>query len=66
VEYQVWTKDEYEGYKKVDCGDLEAARVEIIEALKRGAEPFLTMTVPYRWDIKIEEVMPHEAGKGKT
>jgi len=56
MDYQVWTKDEYEDkYTKVDCGDLPAAKREIDAAYKDGKDPILTVEVPYSLAIKIEE-----------
>lgn len=66
MDYQVWTKDEYqELYSKVDCGDLLEVRVEIEKAIRNGNEPLLTAEVPYKYDIKIGEV-GSEANKDKT
>ena len=55
MDYQVWTHDEYEGWKKVDCGDLPAAQREILKALTSGKEPLLTVEVPYDFNVKIKE-----------
>jgi len=66
MDYQVWTKDEYgDEWSRVDCGDLEAARSEIDKAIRKGAEPLLTVEVPYTINIKVSEVGV-EAPKGKT
>lgn len=57
MEYQVWTKDEYqEQYTKVDCADLPAARLQIDKDVRAGREPMLTVQVPYEIGIKIGEV----------
>lgn len=64
--YQVWTKDEFTGWGRKDCEDLAAAQVELLAALKRGAEPLLTVEVPFDVNIKIKEVKESEAGKDKT
>lgn len=66
MEYQVWTKDEYTGWDKKDCGDLAAAQREILEAMKQGKEPLLTVEVPYNFNIKIMEGSIGEVKKGKT
>ena len=66
MDYQVWIKDEYtDGYRKVDCGDLAAAKREIDAAVRAGGEPLLTVEVPYKLDIKVSEV-GSEVKKGKT
>lgn len=57
MEYQVWTKEQYqEGYARVDCGDLDAARRELDKAVRAGGDPLLTVAVPYKLDIKVSEV----------
>jgi len=61
MDYQVWTKDEYEGWSKVDCGDKEAATREIDKAVRLGRDPLLTISVPYNLSIKLEE---EKAGQG--
>lgn len=70
MDYQVWTHDEYSGWSKIDCGDLLAARREILEALKQGQEPLLTVAVPYDVSIKVQEdkigeTTPHKAKQHK-
>ncbi|MBA7582282.1 hypothetical protein ES708_24210 [subsurface metagenome] len=56
MDYQVWTKEEFgETYTKVDCGDIAAARREVDKAVRAGAEPLLTVEVPYSLAIKVEE-----------
>ena len=64
MSYQVWTKDEFEGWKRKDCTDLAAAQGEIMVALKRGAEPLLTMEVPFSVSIEIKEVKTGEVNTG--
>lgn len=66
MEYQVWTHDEYEGWAKADCGDLEAARAEILKGLMAGKEPLLTVAVPYDFNIKVKEDKIGETTKSKT
>ncbi len=57
MEYQVWTKDEYQDqYTKVDCADLPAARKQIDQDVRAGRDPMLTVQVPYSIGIKIEDV----------
>ena len=66
MEFIVWVQDEIEGWKKVDCGDLEAAKREVLEAVKGGHDTILTMTLQYKWNIEVEEVPLHETRKSKT
>jgi len=57
MDYQVWIKDEFgDTYAKVDCGDIGAAKREVDKAYKKGAEPLLTVEVPYSLSIKVEAV----------
>lgn len=57
MEYQVWIKDEYgEGFTKVDCGDLPAAKRELDLAVRTGREPILTQELPYELSIKVGEL----------
>ena len=57
MDYQVWIKDEFgDTYTKVDCGDLIAAKREVDMAVRAGAEPLLTVEVPYSLSIKVEAV----------
>ncbi len=57
MDYQVWTRDEYEEkYTKVDCGDLGAVKQEIDRAVRTGQKPILTVEVLYSMAIKIEDV----------
>ena len=56
MDYQVWIEEEFgDTYKKVDCGDLAAAKREIDAAYKTGKDPMLTVEVPYSLAIKVEE-----------
>lgn len=56
MDYQVWTKEEFgETWKRVDCGDKEAAMREIDKAVRSGQEPLLTVAIPYKLNIKLEE-----------
>lgn len=65
--YQVWTKTDYEGsWQRKDCGDLATAQQELFAALKRGAEPLLTVEVPFNVNIEIKEVETVEATKAET
>lgn len=66
MNYQVWTKDEYEGWKKVDCEDKEAAMGAIDLALRAGMEPLLTVEIPYRVSIQLEEENIGEVKKSET
>ena len=66
MEYQVWTKDEYEGWKMVACEDLQAAQTELMKALLNGKDPLLMVTVPYDFNVKIKEDKIGEAPKGKA
>lgn len=66
MNYQVWTQDEYEGWKKVDCGDLQAAQRELQKALLSGKDPLLTVEVPYDFNIRIKEDKLGEATKTKA
>lgn len=57
MDYQVWLKEDYqELYRKVECGDLGAAKRELDKAVRAGQEPILTMEVPYELGIKVGEV----------
>lgn len=57
MDYQVWLKEDYqELYRKVECGDLGAAKRELDKAVRAGQEPILTVEVPYSLGIKVEEV----------
>jgi len=66
MSYQVWTKSEFEGWQRKDCEDLEAAQVELLAALKRGAEPLLTVEVPFGVNIEIKEGKLSEAHTRKA
>jgi len=66
MNYQVWTETEFEGWSKVDCGDLTAARREILKALTSGKEPLLTVTLPYDFNVKIKEDEIGAIKKGKA
>lgn len=64
--YQVWTKEEFAGWTRKDCESLPDAQAELLAALKRGAEPLLTVEVPFDVNIKIKEGKPVEIGKVET
>ena len=66
MDYQVWIEDEYaHTWSKVDCGDLEAAKREVDKAVRAGANPLLTVEVPYTLNIKVGEI-GSETSKGKA
>ena len=65
MDYQVWIKVEYsDDYKKVDCGDIAAAKREIDHAVRAGQEPILTQELPFKLSIEVGEVGA-EKPKGK-
>jgi len=64
--YQVWTKDDYEGWKRKDCEDLAAAQGELLAALKAGKEPLLTVEIPFGVNIEIKEGKVSEAAQGEA
>jgi len=67
MDYQVWIKDEFgDTYTKVDCGDLAAAKREVDKAYKAGAEPLLTIEVPYSLAIKVEPVGTEKPHRKET
>ncbi len=67
MDYQVWTKEEFgDTYKKVDCGDLPAAKREVDLAVRAGAEPLLTVEVPYSLAIKVEAVGTEKPHRKET
>jgi len=67
MEYQVWTKVEYaDEWQKVDCGDKESAMREIDTAVRAGKDPFLTIAVPYKLSIRLEEDKAGEGLKPRT
>ncbi|MBA7559927.1 hypothetical protein ES708_01545 [subsurface metagenome] len=55
MDYQIWTKDEYDVWQKVECGDKDAAMREIDLAVRAGKDPLLTVAIPYKLSIKLEE-----------
>ncbi len=55
MDYQVWIKDDFEGWTRVDCGDKEAAMREIDKGVRGGHDPLLTVEIPYKLNIKLEE-----------
>jgi len=65
--YYVWTKgDEYSGWSKKDCPDLEKALAEIMATIRIGKEPLLTVEVRYEVDIKVKEGQDSEAAKSEA
>ena len=66
MNYQVWTKGDYEGYQKKDCPDLEAVQAAILEAVKAGKEPLVTVEVPYEVNIEIKGVTDSAVKKSKA
>lgn len=64
MEYTVWTKNEFEQWTPTDCGDLAAAKRVILEFVAKGAEVKLCQDIPYKVDIKLEEVKPRDPKKG--
>lgn len=66
MEYQVWTHDEYEGWRKVDCADRKAAQGEIMKAIASGKAPLLTVAIPYELNINVKEDKIGEAIKSKA
>lgn len=67
MDYQVWIKDEFgDTYTKVDCGDLDAAKREVDRAVRVGAEPILTIEVPYSLAIKVEAMGTEKPKRRET
>lgn len=65
-EYILWI-EEYEGsWRPVRCGDLPAVQREILKFLKDGKEPLITINVPYKFNVKIEEAEIGKVQKDKT
>lgn len=56
MKYQVWIKEEFgELWKKVDCEDIDAAKVEIDKAVRTGGKPVLTQELHYIVLIELQE-----------
>lgn len=55
MNFQVWTHDEYEGWKREDCADIQEVQKAILKALTSGKDPLVTVEVPFDVDIKIKE-----------
>lgn len=56
MEYQIWTKTEFgEQYDLVKAEGEEAVKRELLEALKAGREPILTVEVPFDLQLKIKQ-----------
>ncbi len=66
MSYQVWTKDEFTGWQRADAESLEAAKEQLLIALKKGLEPVLTIELPFNMNIDIKEGKPVETTKTKT
>lgn len=66
MSYQVWFKDEFEGWRQKECADVEAAKEELLLAIKAGKEPMLTEEVPFGINIWIKEGKIDEAHKSKA
>ncbi len=67
MDYQVWIKLEFEeGYSKIDCGDLTAAKREVDMAVRAGKNPILTVEVPYSLSIKVEAVGTEKPHRKET
>lgn len=57
MNYQVWTKADYEEmWKRVDCVDIAAVKRELDKSVRAGQEPLVTVEVPYELGIKLSEV----------
>lgn len=53
MDYTIWTKEEFgDSWKRQDAGDKGAAKRLILEEMKSGREPILTVEVPF--DLKLE------------
>lgn len=55
MNYIVWTEDYSGSWKKAECGDKLAAERAILEAIKEGKTPLLTIEVPYSFNVKMAE-----------
>lgn len=65
--YQVWTKgDEYSGWARKDCPDLKAALAEVLETIRAGKDPLLTVEVKYAVGINVMKEAPVEAKKSEA
>ena len=66
MNYQVWTKNEYDaGYTKIDCDDVAAVKREVESSVRASQDPLVTIEVPYTMDITIGEIKD-EATKSKA
>jgi len=62
MEYQVWKKDEFgDTWTKTDCGDIAAAKREVLSAAKEAKEAVLTVAIPFTVQLKVGE--PGAVGK---
>lgn len=66
MNYQVWTKDEFEGWKREDCADIQEVQKAIFKALTSGKDPLVTVEVPFDVNIKIKEDKIDEVTPRKT
>lgn len=65
MRYIVWTKGDYEDWKKVECADGEEAKSAILEATKAGKEPFLTAVVPFDVNVSLGDAKDVEVPAGE-
>ncbi len=56
MDYIVWIKDEYgDLWGRADAGDKPAAKRIILEHMKAGREPVLTVEVPFELVLNVGE-----------
>ncbi len=75
MDYQIWIQD-YEGsdWKRIDAGDKGAVKRIILQGMKEGKKPVLTVEVPFVLKLEIgdaakvvkdAEQEPEPAAEGK-
>ena len=55
--YTVWTKANYtDAWERIDCGDLEAVKREVLKATQEGREVEVTQPMDFIIEVKVKEV----------
>lgn len=54
MDYTIWTKEEFgDTWKRQDAGDEQAAKRIILEEMKQGREPVLTVEIPFNLKLEV-------------
>ncbi|OGN97541.1 MAG: hypothetical protein A2Y89_06660 [Chloroflexi bacterium RBG_13_51_18] len=66
MKYQVWTEEYTGSWKRQDCEDIGKTAGAIMDAIKLGKTPTVTVEIPYGVNVNLQQEGNVEINKTQT